>query len=164
MNCIPFSGQLLWLLLALVITTVGFRIVIVWIVLLRRFTASQFYPIVRPFITVYQSNDKAVLGGIMTLTCSDSRGVPPPEFTWSKCTGSELNSCQPLQSGDQNLIIMQTMSNTSILKMNPVQIFHSGTYRCNASNAFGTDSQPGTVQVVCKLFTVVWMHLYVDNG
>ena len=104
-----------------------------------------------PFIKLAKSSSEAVVGGMVTLTCTDSRGVPPPDFYWSKCESNLENSpCQALQHGDENLMIMRTMSNTSELRMNPVQIAHVGVYQCSASNVFGTDRQKITVQVACK--------------
>ena len=75
-----------------------------------------------PFIKLAKISSEAVRGGMVTLTCTDSGGVPPPNLSNGE-SNLENSPCQSLQHGDKNLMII-TMS--------------------------GTDLQKITVQVACK--------------
>ena len=90
-----------------------------------------------PSVTISTPPAGLIVGDSLTLTCTDSQGVPPPSFTWEKCSGSSPADCTTLDGEEDNVNILQMQSSSSMLMVNPVKLSNGGEYKCRAQNSFG---------------------------
>ena len=90
-----------------------------------------------PSVTISTPPTGLIVGDSLTLTCTDSQGVPPPSFTWQKCSGSSPADCTTLDGEEDNVNILQMQSSSSMLMVNPVKLSNGGEYKCRAQNSFG---------------------------
>ena len=99
--------------------------------------SSTFISTVIPSVTISTPPASLIVGDSLTLTCTDSQGVPPPSFTWQKCSGSSPADCTTLDGEEDGVNILQMQSSSSMLMVNPVKLSDGGEYKCRAQNSFG---------------------------
>ena len=94
------------------------------------------YP-VGPSVTMSSTANPSLLEQSLRLTCVDSQGIPPPEFTWQKCVGSRDTNCRSLPNEDDNGDVLSPSSNTSVLTIESVGLDDGAYYKCEGRNAYG---------------------------
>lgn len=86
----------------------------------------------RPKLTEINHNRSQNIGTKFLIVCSVEEGIEPFQFSW-KYNDKSLSS--------NDIINIETVDDRSILKINKIDINHSGNYTCTVSNYFGDDNQ-----------------------
>lgn len=77
--------------------------------------------------------DRVMEGMKATLSCESDANPPISQYTWLDSSGQDLYS-----SGQK-------------LRLEPLRVQHTGSYRCQGTNKLGTgESPPSTLTVYCK--------------
>lgn len=77
--------------------------------------------------------DHVMEGKKATLSCESDANPPISQYTWFDSSGQDLHS-----SGQK-------------LRLEPLEVQHTGSYRCKGTNGIGTgESPPSTLTVYCK--------------
>lgn len=77
--------------------------------------------------------DRVMEGTKATLSCESDANPPISQYTWLDSSGQDLYS-----SGQK-------------LRLEPLRVQHTGSYRCQGTNKLGTgESPPSTLTVYCK--------------
>lgn len=89
----------------------------------------------------FTPGDRVMEGRKAALTCESDANPPVVHYTWFDWNNQDLQY------------------NGRTLRLEPLQIEHSGSYRCQVSNRLGTgESPPSTLTVYCKSLSSSQMH------